>query len=88
MRCRASRSAPAFQFLVAGQHCAPSASRRGTARISAISCRGILGEDARRIGHGDAALKRGRDVDIVDAVAEIAISFNRSPDWLSTPRSI
>ena len=32
---------------------------------------GVLGEDARRIGHGDAALQRGGDVDVVDAVAEI-----------------
>ena len=32
---------------------------------------GVLGEDARRIGDGDAALEGGRDVNIVDAVAEI-----------------
>ena len=32
---------------------------------------GIFGQHAGRVGHGDAALHRGRDVDIVDAVAEI-----------------
>jgi len=32
---------------------------------------GVLGEHARRIGDGDAALERGRDVDVVDAVAKI-----------------
>ena len=32
---------------------------------------GVLGEDARRVGHGDAALDRGGDVDVVDAVAEV-----------------
>ena len=32
---------------------------------------GVLGEDVRRIGHGDAVLDRGSDVDIIDAVAEI-----------------
>ena len=32
---------------------------------------GVFGEDAGRIGHGDAALHGGRHVDIVDAVAEI-----------------
>ena len=32
---------------------------------------GILGEDARRVGHRDAAAHRGGDIDVVDAVAEI-----------------
>jgi len=32
---------------------------------------GVLGQDARRIGHSDAALERGRHVDMIDAVAEI-----------------
>ena len=32
---------------------------------------GVLGQHARRVGHRDAALQRARDVDIVDAVAEI-----------------
>ncbi len=32
---------------------------------------GILGEDTGRVGHGDAAAERGRDVDMVNAVAVI-----------------
>ncbi len=32
---------------------------------------GVFGQNFRRIGHGDAARMRRRDVDIVDAVAEI-----------------
>jgi hypothetical protein len=32
---------------------------------------GVLGQDAGRVGDGDAALDGGGDVDIVDAVAEI-----------------
>jgi hypothetical protein len=35
----------------------------------------ILGEDARRIGHGHAARNRRADVDIVDAIAEIGDQF-------------
>jgi hypothetical protein len=32
---------------------------------------GVLGQNFRRVGHGDAARMGGNDVDIVDAVAEI-----------------
>ena len=32
---------------------------------------GIFGQDARRVGNGDAALERGFDVDVVHAIAEI-----------------
>jgi hypothetical protein len=32
---------------------------------------GVFGQNLRRVGHGDAARMRRRDVDIVDAVAEI-----------------
>ena len=64
--------APAGPVLVAGKHLAPSANRRGTARISAmvmsavssVSTPGVLVTVMPRS-------QRGRDVDVVDAVAEI-----------------
>jgi hypothetical protein len=64
--------APASPVLVAGQHLGALGQppRHGKdQRHGHVG--GILGEDARRVGHGDAALQRGCHVDIVDAVAEI-----------------
>ena len=64
--------APAAPFAFAGEHLRAlgQAPRHGEdQRHGHVG--GVLGEDAGRIGHGDAALHGGRDVDIVDAVAEI-----------------
>ena len=64
--------APAGPVLVADQHLGAFGEpprHREDQRHGHVG--GVLGEDARRVGHGDAALQRGRHVDVVDAVAEI-----------------
>ncbi len=49
----------------------PSGIRRVTARISAMRhVGGVLGQDARRVGHQNAALPRRRHVDMVDPGAD------------------
>jgi hypothetical protein len=74
-RCggRASRSATSrSSCLVAGQHggALGEPPRHGQdQRHRHVG--GVFGQHARRVGHGDAALDRGGDVDVVDAVAEV-----------------
>ena len=63
---------PAGPFALAGEHVGALGQpprHRQDQRHGHVG--GVLGEDARRVGHGDAALDRGGDVDVVDAVAEI-----------------
>ena len=63
---------PAAPFIVAGQHLRTFRQpprHRENERHGHVG--GVFGQHARRVGDGDAALERGRDVDIVDAVSEI-----------------
>ena len=64
--------APAGPIGLAGEHaCALGQPPRHGENERHGHIGGVLGEDAGRIGHGDAALHRGGDVDVIDAVAEV-----------------
>ena len=68
--------APAAPFLAAGKHLrafGETPRHRKDQRHGHVG--GVLGENARRIGHGDAALNCGRHIDVVDAIAEIGDQF-------------
>ena len=63
---------PARPILVRGQHLRAldqPARHRQDQRHGHVG--GVLGQNARRVGDGNAALNGGGDVDIVDAIAEI-----------------
>ena len=77
MRCPStSGSGNPVQSLSAVRTCEPSTSRRGTARIQRHGhINSILGQDTGSIGNGDAALNRGRNVNVVDTVAKIGDEF-------------
>ena len=67
----ASRSGPSRVHSPARTSRSPSASRRGDGEDQRHGhVGGVLGQDARRVGDGDAALAGGLEVDVVDAGAE------------------
>jgi hypothetical protein len=63
---------PAIHGLSSLSTAAPSARRRGTLRMRAMVMSAVSSvRTPGRVGHGDAAAERGRDVDMVDTVAVV-----------------